>query len=369
MRVFEVRVYPIKSLCPVLVASVPANLEQGLEHDREWALLDSQGFYVNGKHCPAVHRVRLLSFQAPDTVTLQHLAIGAKEASKPVSFRLSQEKKEAEKWFTEVLQKPVRLVRKAAIDSGFTDDPRFDGPTIVSKATLETLEAWFEIDDAVGRFRPNIVVEGVPAFWEDTLITEDPATSFPITIGGAEVAAVYPVHRCVVPTRASSSSVSRPPGSPMSDFIQRFQKLRTDNLPKGAPVKRLTTSPHKGQESYHLCTACSIIKSGVISVGDLVVVKDKPVLLQEALLATKPLSKRSLRRLVNGAYSLRELSKTTSWIITVIIAIFPLALTAKLITHPLPHSVRKPSSTELATGFLWLFLVIGSLWTVVNWIV
>jgi hypothetical protein len=37
--------------------------------------------------------------------------------------------------------------------------------------------------DAVARFRPNVVVSGVEAFWEDSLLTEDEGIGARMLIG------------------------------------------------------------------------------------------------------------------------------------------------------------------------------------------
>lgn len=71
-RVSALRLYPIKGLCPVNVPSVVVRPGgKGLQYDRQWALLNPEGRYVNGKSCPALHRIRLTAFTPPSTVRMQ----------------------------------------------------------------------------------------------------------------------------------------------------------------------------------------------------------------------------------------------------------------------------------------------------------
>jgi len=61
-------------------------------------------------------------------------------------------------------------------ERGLPDDRAAPGPTVVSRATLETVASWFdEIADATEmrrRLRPNLVLDDCPAFWEDRLFAD-----------------------------------------------------------------------------------------------------------------------------------------------------------------------------------------------------
>lgn len=118
---------------------------------------------------------------------------------------------------------------------------------LVSRATLDQVEEWFGFDDAVGRFRPNIVIEGVDAFWEDLLVCEDHTQGTRVNLGSTvSLASLAPVHRCVVPSR--SSSISSTPGDIYSDWFKQFQERRKASYPIGAPLKRLSESREVGRE-------------------------------------------------------------------------------------------------------------------------
>jgi len=87
---------------------------------------------------------------------------------------------------------------------GLPDDRAAPGPTVVSRATLETVASWFdEIADATEmrrRLRPNLVLDDCPAFWEDRLFA-DHGEAVRVSIGATELFGVNPCQRCVVPSR------------------------------------------------------------------------------------------------------------------------------------------------------------------------
>jgi len=358
--VHQLCVYPIKALCPVIVNEITVSLTEGIKHDREWALMDSDNLYINGKSCPRVHDIRLTSFVPPGKVTLQLLRKDSVQVQEEVSFDLFSQKDLAENWFNKVIGKPLKLVHKKEGIAGFPDDPRFDGPTIVSLNTLKTVEQWFGIKDAAERFRPNIIIDGVNAFWEDTLVDEDTSRGYRITFdSNIDLVAVYPIHRCVVPTRAPSTSAEH--GKSFPGFIADFQKHRTENFPENAPVKRLTGA--KTNKCYHLCTACVILSSGNISVRNSVSVKYQ-ISLRSAVEKVQPLTKKYIRKLIDNGHSIREISNTKHVLLSILVTILPVSLSAALITATLSDAVRKPTLVEILIGAVQFFIVVVLLWNI-----
>jgi uncharacterized protein YcbX len=357
--IHQLRIYPIKALCPIVVKELVLSPTEGIRHDREWALMDKNDLYINGKSCPRVHDIRLNAFSPPSKVTLQNL----KEPENEVTFDLYRQKDLAENWFKTVIGKDLKLVHKSDGCVGFFDDPRFTGPTIVSLNTLKTVEEWMGVNDAADRFRPNIIVDGVDAFWEDLLFDEDTSKGYKITIGSIDLVAVYPVHRCVVPTRAPSTSPDHGKSTP--EFIQKFQALRTNNFVKNAPQKRLTSE--KTFSAYHLCTACVILMPGSISVRQSVTVKEH-LQLQSAVEKAQPLTKQYIRQVIDHAHSIRGISHNKHRILSMLVTILPVALSAKIITSSLPDSVRKPTLKEILFGLLQIFIILLILWYFVSYL-
>ena len=54
----RIAVHPIKSLEPIELEQAQIVANGGLEHDREYAMLDEDDRYVNGKRTADVHRIR-----------------------------------------------------------------------------------------------------------------------------------------------------------------------------------------------------------------------------------------------------------------------------------------------------------------------
>ena len=99
--------------------------------------------------------------------------------------------------------------------------PYYDG------AEKPDTSGWFDGIDTEGmcrRLRPNIVLGGVPAFWEDHLFADrDSRVRF--SIGDAELLGVNPCQRCVVPSRDPDT------GDEIEGFNQTFIEQRRATMP------------------------------------------------------------------------------------------------------------------------------------------
>ena len=167
----------------------------GLEGDRRWMLVDSDGVAVTARECPRLVLVtpvltaKGLLLTAPG---MSDLAVSHPPASTLVPVRVSDDAfeavpaaEEASAWFSAWLERAVRLV--------YFDDPRrratnpsrsnagdavsfADGypMLLASESSLGELNGWVAegaraADGPVpmSRFRPNLVVSGAPAWAED----------------------------------------------------------------------------------------------------------------------------------------------------------------------------------------------------------
>jgi uncharacterized protein YcbX len=113
-------------------------------------------------------------------------------------------------------------------DGGLPDDRAANGPTVVSRATLETVAGWFDaVADATEmrrRLRPNLVLDDCPAFWEDRLFA-DRGEAVRFAAGDAELLGVNPCQRCVVPSRNPDT------GAEIDGFRETFINNRRATLP------------------------------------------------------------------------------------------------------------------------------------------
>ncbi|MFB6298796.1 MAG: MOSC domain-containing protein [Halobacteriales archaeon] len=215
----RIRTYPIKALDPLDLETARITDVGGLEYDRRYAIVDEGGKYVNGKRTAAVHRLRSEYDPHNDMLTLR--IQGEDDARQ---FHLQGDRSALKEWLSDYFDLSVQL--KEQTGGAQTDSGAGWGPTIISTATLETVAGWHDIDleEARRRFRPNLEIEGVEAFWEDRLFAgEDEAVR--IRIGDVVLEGRGPVPRCVVPTRHSYT------GETDEGFQSTFVEHREATIP------------------------------------------------------------------------------------------------------------------------------------------
>ena len=218
----SISLYPIKSLDPVVVESAQILSSGALEHDREFALFDEQGHWINGKRDGRIHRIRA-HYDLPQLLVTW--GIKDSPSSQPKTFHLVDNPRELEDWFGNYFG--FRVLVKRNTQTGFPDDLEAPGPTIIGSSTLQEVGSWFGILDPVEtsrRFRANVEVATESPFWEDCLFGE-PGTTLTFRIGDVIVHGVNPCQRCVVPSRNPST------GAPTPDFQRRFAAKRAETLP------------------------------------------------------------------------------------------------------------------------------------------
>ncbi|MEY2858520.1 MAG: hypothetical protein RLZZ74_2833 [Cyanobacteriota bacterium] len=219
--------YPVKSLDRVDCDRVTILESGALQGDRTWAIKDCDGNFVNGKRNSKVHALRSEFDLATNTLSLQ-----IQGTAQTVKFNLIQEQTALCSWLESYFGFPVELQQNPIM--GFPDDTDSPGATIVSTATLEAIASWYpELDtvDIRRRFRANIELGGVPAFWEDQLFATS-ETTVPFTIGEVEFRGVNPCQRCIVVTRNPQT------GEPYPKFQKIFITQRKNTLPEGIERSR-----------------------------------------------------------------------------------------------------------------------------------
>jgi len=251
----RIRTYPIKSLDGA--ERERAELVSGgcLAGDREFAVVDDDGEYVNGVRTDAVHGLTTAVDRDAGTVR-----IGERGADERREFDLDDRTGLGD-WLSDYFGFDVTVVRD---ETGMVDRPD-RGPTVITTATLREVASWFDGVSADGvrrRFRANVEVSGVPAFWEDALYTGDGRRAF--EIGDVRFEGDGPVARCVVPTRDPDT------GERTEGFQEAFVERRDATLPEWAP-------PERFDHYYKLMTNTRVPESEwgeAFSVGDPVRVLD-----------------------------------------------------------------------------------------------
>lgn len=220
-------IYPIKALDRVAVEQVAVLKTGALKHDRELAIFDQSGNFVNGKRNNRVHALRS-QFDLKSSI----VSVFVQGTDHSAEFHIRKEREAFEAWLGKYFGFPVQI--KQNLDTGFPDDTVSPGPTIISTATLEAIASWYpglDKEEVRLRFRTNIEISGVPAFWEDHLFTTSEQT-VDFQIGDARLVGVNPCQRCVVITRNSQT------GEAYLNFQKTFVAKRQETLPDWAERSR-----------------------------------------------------------------------------------------------------------------------------------
>lgn len=220
-------IYPIKALERVAVKQVTLLASGAIRHDREFAIVDQSGDFVNGKRNERVHALR-----SQFNLNSQSVAVSIQGTDNWVEFSMPEQRAALENWLETYFGFPVRVEQN--LETGFPDDLASPGPTIISTATLEVIASWYPdltVEDVRLRFRSNIEISGVPAFWEDQLFTTAEQT-VRFQIGDVQFLGVNPCQRCIVVTRNAETGEAYP------NFQKTFVVKRRETLPDWAERSR-----------------------------------------------------------------------------------------------------------------------------------
>ena len=235
IRLAHIHVFPFKSFGRLDVDHAQLLPSGALEHDRQFAVFDSAGRPINGKRNPRIHRLRLTYDTRSKIAT-----VGQGECDDLRRYDVDRDRAGIEDWLSRFFEQQVNIRENS--ETGFPDDLDSPGPTLVSTATLEVVASWFttlSVEDVRRRFRANLEIDGVEAFWEDRLFsTSDHVVRF--RIGDVPFHGVSPCSRCVVPTRCPET------GEQDEHFAQTFMSKRTESLPDWAERSRF-------DHFYRLC--------------------------------------------------------------------------------------------------------------------
>lgn len=246
-----ISIFPIKALDGISCREITVLASGALQGDRQWAIVDSQGRFVNGKRNAKVHLLRT-EFD-PD---LQTVRLRIQGTDSIYTFDLSQQQRELETWLSDFFGLAVHLQEDR--HSGFPDDTHAPGPTVISTATLSEVATWFaelEAADLRRRLRTNLEIAEVPSFWEDQLFG---AEAVRFQIGDVRLEGVNPCQRCIVPVRDPLTAEAYP------QFQKTFMQRRQQTLPPW-------TTPQQFNHFYRLAVNTRIPTSEaakVLRVGD-----------------------------------------------------------------------------------------------------
>jgi uncharacterized protein YcbX len=226
----RIQIHPIKTLDPVEVQTATVGPAGSLGFDRAWAVHSLDGRIVSPTRVSAMHLIR--AAYAPDFSQVTLTAPNVSENIEPATFAFPGDTEGAAAWFSKFLKQPV-MVRHDS--NGIPDDRIASGPTIISTASLNAVCEWFPeltIAEARLRFRANLEISGVPAFWEDQLFGAELRSVVRFRLGEVSLEGSYPCIRCPIPARDPLT------GAETIGFQKRFTQLRQANLPAWSHADR-----------------------------------------------------------------------------------------------------------------------------------
>lgn len=206
-------VYPVKSCRGIELASAKLTVG-GLAHDREWMIVDDTGRFLTQRVVPRMALIDTaltdcaLILRAPDagavSIALDHRGDSIETVIWRDRCRGIDQGEDAAAWVSQFLGRHARLVRfhSAQVrhsDREWTGDAvaqtRYaDGFALlaISRASLEDLNGRLPEPVPMDRFRPNLVLDGLPPYGEDELQE--------FGAGEVRLRAVKPCTRCVITT-------------------------------------------------------------------------------------------------------------------------------------------------------------------------
>lgn len=247
IRITGLNIYPVKGCRGIALDSARVALT-GFEHDREWLITRPDGRFMTQREEPrlALIETALIERQSPAGLVLRlrvpggaELQVSPTAPGREVEVAIWKDRcaafdagDDAAEFLTGYLGSPVRLVRfdarrKRASNPQWTPgiealNQFSDGFAwlLASEASLEDLNSRLQRKLPMNRFRPNIVVSGLPPFGEDQL--------HDLTAGAVRLRRAKPCTRCVVTTTDQATGL-RDGNEP----LQALAKFRFDRDLKG----------------------------------------------------------------------------------------------------------------------------------------
>jgi uncharacterized protein YcbX len=234
VRVTGLVIYPVKSMRGIPLDSARLT-PRGLDHDRRFMVVREDGRFVTQRE---LHRMALISTELTDNgIVLRaegcgsiQIPSGVEEGDRVVTAVWGDECETIDqgetvsRWLTEALQsgEPLRLVQMAAGFRRPQSQPELLGASththfadaapmlVANQASLDALND--ELDGRghdrvpMNRFRPNIIVEGLPAFQEHRIAG--------LAADRFELGFTHPCQRCVVTTIDQDTAQKHPEWQP-----------------------------------------------------------------------------------------------------------------------------------------------------------
>ena len=213
VQITALNIYPVKS-CRGIALTQARITATGFAHDREWLVVKPEGRFLTQRERP---RLALIETALAGNQLVLHKPRGV-DLSLPLDLTGPEAEvtiwndrcaafdagDEAAAWVSEHLGHPARLVRfdqrrKRPSNTEWTQGRealnQFSDAypwLLISQASLDDLNSRLEQPLPMNRFRPNIVVDGLPPFGEDEVVD--------FTAGDVTLRVTKPCDRCAITT-------------------------------------------------------------------------------------------------------------------------------------------------------------------------
>ncbi len=214
----KLRIYPIKSLGFVEIEEVEIGVHS-LKNDRLFAMVDEVGRYINGKRTGRVNQLKTEYDLSNGIVKFSERPTGNQS-----TFELKEGNVELDNYLSNFFDIKLNLVKNEYGE--FMDIPLKSSVTIVSEASLQYLQKDLErhtLESMRLRFRSNVELVGVDAFWEEQLYRE-PGVGVRFRIGEVEMLGISPRARCNVPPQNPTT------GEMDYHFVKNMMESRNEHV-------------------------------------------------------------------------------------------------------------------------------------------
>jgi uncharacterized protein YcbX len=237
-KLSKIRIYPIKSLDPVELSAVKIGA-RCLLGDRNFAMLNQYGSFINGKATGMVNQL-----QATFDDRLENVTFNKRGGGEKINFNLNNEIDKVESYLSAFFDTKVNLIKN--VEGRLMDVPDESAVTVVSNETLQHLADTLKdsIDTLRLRFRSNIEISNVPPYWEECLVNYDAENGIAFQIGDVKMIGKSLRARCNVPPRDPFT------GETDKTFVKRMIDSRQKNIPGWSQINKMGSLYHLSVDTF-----------------------------------------------------------------------------------------------------------------------
>lgn len=227
----QLHIYPFKSAQGIALSSTGFDVE-GMLNDRRLMAVDERGIFITSRRNPKLLqlscKIGQIGWQLshPEQIFPCFIPFIEPQSAAVLKGQVWRDEinaidagDEAAVWISEILDQTTRIALwkpssrrsgKYNLETSFADAAPI---LIASEASMKQGCDWGGIPYDARRFRPNIVIDGIDAF------TEDSWTQF--QIGNVKFETLDTCVRCILTTRDPDTGIAHPDKQPMKSLIEK----------------------------------------------------------------------------------------------------------------------------------------------------